>query len=537
MSAALQLPPLPHDVLVLILQHVSIKQRLTTCSLVSKQFRAAAEAATSRVGFHATSARRMGRFMAWLHTHGTGLTHLDLKSAPSYRLPALPCVRLRSLVLSDMQVQLAPAVDSNSNAAASSASSVRLAVLDSCRDLTSLSVRQCVIQDSMEQLEGLSVLTGLQDLRLSTPRKFDMMLPGSLFLHLQQLTWLQVNYAACAGLQHISCLTGLQYLSMRPAESTTASELAGVQHLPSITKLILHCRHCMHISPRSSPSQAQWTRLCVLVVNRCRSFDPAVLCQLAELRVLQLSNSHLSPEGEGGTSTLLAVLPSLSQLTSLWLPNTLTACAGPAAYTAFKQLVGLVLKLCELPSGLWQHLATSGHHLSKLRNLWFNTIRRSAKLSSTDVASLVQCCPHVTQLCLEEACLPDADLSPLQLLPLDYLLCTTPSKPSMHVLAQHSRLRKLCLYHPEGFDGLDPLELVGQLSSPNLQGLKELEVRKQPHDWDDDNDEPEVPPLLWSPSSLVRYTSKPLCVLLLETGGKTGGKLEASWRRAGGELC
>ena len=375
MSAALQLPPLPHDVLVLILQHVSIKQRLTTCSLVSKQFRAAAEAATSRVGFHATSARRMGRFMAWLHTHGTGLTHLDLKSAPSYRLPALPCVRLRSLVLSDMQVQLAPAVDSNSNAAASSASSVRLAVLDSCRDLTSLSVRQCVIQDSMEQLEGLSVLTGLQDLRLSTPRKFDVMLPGSLFLHLQQLTWLQVNYAACAGLQHISCLTGLQYLSMRPAESTTASELAGVQHLPSITKLILHCRHCMHISPRSSPSQAQWTRLRVLVVNRCRSFDPAVLCQLAELRVLQLSNSHLSPEGEGGTSTLLAVLPSLSQLTSLWLPNTLTACAGPAAYTAFKQLVGLVLKLCELPSGLWQHLATSGHHLSKLRNLWFNTIR------------------------------------------------------------------------------------------------------------------------------------------------------------------
>ena len=487
--------------LVLILQHVSIKQRLTTCSLVSKQFRAAAEAATSRVGFHATSASRMGRFMTWLQTHGTGLTHLDLKSAPSYRLPALPCVRLRSLVLSDMQVQLAPAADSN-NAATP-------AVLDSCRDLTSLSVRNSSVEDTTERLAGLSVLTGLQHFSFRPQQAWAP--PGELLSHLLQLTRLEFSLAV--SLQHVTCLTDLKALLVRPGPTTTSSELAGVQQLQSITRLDLSCCDApqAHICASTVPHSAQWTQLLILNTYDCKSVDVAALEPLKNLQELCLMSSGLAPAGVAGTSALLALLPSLTQLALLQLTDTLVACAHPAAYTllaALKQMVDLVVDLCYVPSGLWQHLARSGPRLWQLRYLSYSAMGQTAKLDADGIRCLAVCCPYLTALQLEEACLPGADLTPLQLLPLEELYVSLPTSSDVGALASCRKLRTLSIHSSTGVLGHTCTALTA------LTQLTRCEVRREPFGLGRN----EPPTLTWITCQQVRLGSFCYTVTVTVTG-------------------
>ena len=109
-------PALPHHVLKVILQLVPIKDRLTSCCLVSKAFHTAATAATTSLSIREWKLHRLltpwnlprqpaspDAVLGWLDRHGTGLSSLQLEFG---HLSRLPCQHLQHLQLSTFHVQV-----------------------------------------------------------------------------------------------------------------------------------------------------------------------------------------------------------------------------------------------------------------------------------------------------------------------------------------------------------------------------------------------------------------------------------------------
>lgn len=221
-------PVLPDACLHRILCYLPLKERLDSCSLVSRRFQAAAAAATECIQDVDVNYAQLPTCLAWILAHGSSLTSLELRDAT--QLVQLPCRSLRLLQLRDCsEVWLQD-------------------VLQGCPALTGLTLHGCthldLSQDSSRCYNGLTALQDLQDLTLweagesVSPGRFDSSLWGGLV----QLTKLHVCNVVISpeSLQHTSRLTALQDCNLSSDPRTgDALELGPSVALP-VSLRVLH---------------------------------------------------------------------------------------------------------------------------------------------------------------------------------------------------------------------------------------------------------------------------------------------------------
>ena len=101
---------LPSEVLVHVLQHVPLRDRLCSCALVQQSWRHAAAAATHSIQLQNSTPARCSQLLDWLPQHGQQVLHLDVQAANrqccNTPLMQLPCPKLTSLKLQYVSTRL-----------------------------------------------------------------------------------------------------------------------------------------------------------------------------------------------------------------------------------------------------------------------------------------------------------------------------------------------------------------------------------------------------------------------------------------------
>lgn len=212
---------LPPEVVVLVLRHVQVKQRLTVCALVSKSWRSAAAAATTSIDTALAGPQATQLLLRYLDQHGFNLESLSLHSAHLQSLTRLPCSRLRSLQLERFKLQL-PARNDQPGLLHDATGLTRLCLpcgnyFDGRHDLAALTLLQ-----KLQHLELMHSLPegapeGSQD-SWSLP---SAVVPGTVLAALTALSFLHMPVAETSSMAHISSCTGLQvgaavYSQQRP---------------------------------------------------------------------------------------------------------------------------------------------------------------------------------------------------------------------------------------------------------------------------------------------------------------------------------
>jgi hypothetical protein len=205
---------MPDEVLTIVMQHVPLKDRLTSCCLVNKRLHAASVAATQEIvvgGYWDTSTAdkvivsgmpSAHSFQQWLHHYGQQLTNLELLHF-CQPLQQLPCPNLLELTLMSCSVQLGPSAAGFPG------------VIQSCTKLTEV-VMQCDIIDAPmgAAVDIFSTLVHLEGLHinLTDPNVFGLSC-GSLPL-LTRLTSLTAHNLAAENLAQLGLLTNLLDLGL-----------------------------------------------------------------------------------------------------------------------------------------------------------------------------------------------------------------------------------------------------------------------------------------------------------------------------------
>lgn len=156
----------------------------------------------------------------------------------------------------------------------------------------------------------------------------------------------------------------------------------------------------------------------------------------------------------GGAAALLAQLASMQQLTALMLQDGVLRFTAPPTAAYFSALTAstafqvLHLFSCRLPAGMCQHMFTTPR--TALEQLALRPLELEGdddnhnKVSSGDVAALVDCCPRLQYLDLPDL-LDGAELRPLgRLTHLTSLrMRQLPDAAAVDVVASLSTLRHL----------------------------------------------------------------------------------------------
>ena len=153
------LASLPDEVLKLVMKHVHLRDRLTSCCLVNSRLHAAAVAVTYDLDLSfgapcSSQYRHPECCFEWLFNYGKHLTSLRLRDC-SQPLQQLPCPSLLEFWLGwGCSVQLGPNADDPG-------------VLQGCTKLTKLEVQACVRDMSAQGavVDSLPNLVNLQHLR------------------------------------------------------------------------------------------------------------------------------------------------------------------------------------------------------------------------------------------------------------------------------------------------------------------------------------------------------------------------------------
>jgi hypothetical protein len=143
----MSLSGLPDDVLKIIMQHVPLRDRLTSCCLVNRRLHAAAVAAIDVMMLRGD--HTINKAFTWLASYGHHLTKLHLVAFKAPLLQ-LPCPNLQELNLDHCYVQLGPTADGQRG------------VLEACTKLTRLELG-CDIMD--QPLRGSMLSTCLDRLQ------------------------------------------------------------------------------------------------------------------------------------------------------------------------------------------------------------------------------------------------------------------------------------------------------------------------------------------------------------------------------------
>jgi len=276
-------------------------------------------------------------------------------------------------------------------------------------------------------------------------------LPGEVLAALSQLTKLVLCDTAADPwntLQHISCLTGLQYLHLAdlcqrvpqldPSEAFAAPEaatagaadtLAGIGQLQQLTHLVLKdvpgTFSKSYLADQRSP-QNILTALQHLHIEQV-AFEPAILEGLTGLTHLWLTRvswvvgvhdfpvGQTRPPTEGrGAYKLLLVLPALQQLQELRLdirdwPEAADQLPAYSALTSNSNLERLQLHnkiaermgsgwvrvfpaQCPLPTAAWKHVFRQGLQLPGIAGLDLGMLAQAPR---TFEDRLLSCCPTV----------------------------------------------------------------------------------------------------------------------------------------------
>jgi hypothetical protein len=372
---------LPEEVLKHVLHYVPLKERLGTCFLVSKGFKAAAVAATQELDFSYWAFRdnaidRADSLLAWLEHYGQQLTHLKMHNFPR-PLQQLPCPNLLELVLGDRcRVQLGPAADGTSG------------VIQGCTKLTKLDL-QCDILDAPRGAvvdDSLSRMLQLEHLQVvpSSPYEYSVGgLHSNTLPSMEHLTHLEVRSLSVDNLLQLGGLTNLRFLHLR-----VHSDIAvGPNNVPGL------------VLPASLTGLVLWSPVEVglLSVVPAGLKDFALRCFIEGAADTQSSLLSSMARLQHHTRLVLRQLGDLD-----WPP------AGPAysTLTASSNLVELSAYFRqELPMGIWQHVFPANRCLSSLTRLELDVLESegaetvvSSAWDAADVASFVSCCPNIVEI-------------------------------------------------------------------------------------------------------------------------------------------
>jgi hypothetical protein len=409
--------------LVLVLRYVELRQRLGTCSLVCRTWRAAAAAATSVVSVtlddncHADKATRLQQ---WLCLHGSAVTELRacrfVGSQCQLQLPVANLPRLQSLALCGIRLQeLSRACCTTSGTSSSRAecaannqpeqqAAARLSLtsgdhsagnssavlaLESVSSLAGLNLNHAA-DSAAGELASLSVLTGLRQLWLDPstlsqqlqqqPAPLDPNVPPQWLAPLTQLTQLKIAPGLLPkdAVAPFSTLQRLQELSFWGQEVESPELLQGLP--PSLTKLQVNWNATEDLSSSRVPALSSLTAMQELDVwsrDVGGSILPSFCASMHQLRVLKLAgrlSSRLVP-------ALLAAMPRLSQLQELVVSNidgdVRPLCAADVVLydqllPSASQPTTLELSWVSgemLPRGCGQHLFAAGVQLPRLKQL------------------------------------------------------------------------------------------------------------------------------------------------------------------------
>jgi hypothetical protein len=475
----IQLSDLPEEVLVQLLEHVPLQQRLLTCARLSTKFKAAAITSTKSIKLYAGRLGTVFGFQSYLQSHGSSLTSLDLKP-PVFTVPfallELPCPNLRKLQLTDTLVQFTATPGSQQQG-----------VLRSCKALTSLYLRNCNVLDTSAQQAGLSVLQDLQEFDVEWEadciRRHTQpvsLLPGSLLSQLVKLTSICLSsQMRFADLQHLSCLTGLQVLHVALAAGAQQVIFAGIKQLQQLTCLSLSCFESRQsIGFNETRGLHHLSTLRTIRMWQCQRFRPVVMRKMQDLRDVILMYTNLAGAADG-TSSMLALLPHLPAVTRLDLTGTLKHHSAQLSdYTSLgtlTQLGSLTLAKCALPAGLWQQLASGNVRMRSVWHINLNHITLESRLLSSGLSNLVRCFPSLTHVECQDTISPDADLHPLQQLPdLYHLVLSNSSDAWGPTLASLKQLTALEIKHSS--TATSTISITGLLQLTALSRLAQLSV-------------------------------------------------------------
>ena len=390
--STMSLASLPDEVLKLVLHHVPLNDRISSCCLVNQRLHAAALAATQQVVLgHYTellSNQREDCFRAWMEPYGQNLTRLQLRCF-SEPLQQLACPNLLHLQLWKCSVQLGPAADGHPG------------VIQGCTKLIYLDV-SCRVIDVPEgavlapALDSLSSLVHLQHLHvLAWDVQYDSYQPLvglsiNTLPRLTKLTSLEVHNLSFENLAQLGGLTNLQELYLPGAADDICVgpiSVPGMVLPASLTKLALRLPVEAGILS-VAPAELKDLQLCGSGPRSCVVQGPA--------------------EGPG---SLFAYLSGLKHLVRLWLD--LEDCwppAGPAysAVTASSNLVSLYMSQNymsqnKLPQGVWPHVFPASRTLLHLTSLSLVDYPDAfsglpATWTAEDLCCLVGCCPNLCEL-------------------------------------------------------------------------------------------------------------------------------------------
>ena len=226
---------LPEEVLKLVMQLLPLKDRMTSCCLVSKRLHAAAVAATHALAVSTTAGQihpqRVESVLEWISHYGQHLTQLQLSGFHHFWMRQLPCQNLQELEIGfPCRVQLGPF-------------NGYPGVMKGCTKLTRLKLHCSEVSDAPEGaiVDSLSSLVYLQHLdmvqnrgRCSVGSMSRATLP-----RLQHLTYLKIQSLSVENLAQLGTLTSLQELCWDVGSDTAVgpNSVRGLAFPPSLKNL------------------------------------------------------------------------------------------------------------------------------------------------------------------------------------------------------------------------------------------------------------------------------------------------------------
>ena len=368
---------LPDGVLKLVMHHVPVKDRLTSCCLVNSRMHVAAVAVEQLTlgDWRNVSAEVQAEYqdcaLMWLQNYSQHLTRLSFNNLPK-PLQQLPCPNLLDLQLSSCSVELGPAAGGQPGVVQGSCKLTRLELLD-C-NITALSAG---VVDGLASLEHLQHLTVRHTSHFLARDDVEGLSQATL-PSLTELTYLWVENLSRENLTQLGGLTNLQELHLRALEhyddpSVGPSSVPGLVLPASLSKLELH-------------SEVEVGLLSLIP---------------AGLKVLGVHCSYEGPTD--GPMSLLSCMARLQDLTEVELFVYQWPPAGPAysALTASSSLVSLVLSHDAMPEGVWPHVFPASRTMLQLTELGFRYPREDivpCPWGAADLTRLIACCPNLLKV-------------------------------------------------------------------------------------------------------------------------------------------
>jgi len=495
-AAPLDLAHAPLDIIINVLESMSLEERFT-CALVCKVWAEAATAATRSIILSKRRGQKdLSCLQTWLEKHGDQLEVLQLEVLQLDVLDKCPCPALTALPCPQLQHLLLSVASGSINVSSSVWNGIAAAT-----KLTSVSLKS--IKTASQQEDIVSALTALPNLKQLTWRIISCgdgdccrQLSDSLLLQsLTRLTALELGGVTAPALQHLGSLAKLQRLSIDGAHDWTAAGCPGLQELKALTYLgyvgdipagISQLTALQHLAldeasledvTRLQPLTGL-TQLWLLDVQAHWQSLEARTLQLPGLRHLRLSCCVFLP------MSILRECTQLQVLTISGVPFT-----GPGILVASTLLQHMALDGCSMINGCsiiigdgdedpgsWKPVF-SGRlpHLTSLR-----LSRAFPEPRQTDIEDEVACCSSLQVLDLDT--LHDSFASALaRLSGLTGLHLGNANDQECSSLAQLTGLRELSVFNPTQVSavGLRQLAALEQLTS--LRFVRHLNTDKVGH--------------------------------------------------------